>query len=161
MPTNCKMPELKAAFAAAGFESPETVLGSGNVVFGASRVASMAALEKKCEAAMTAHLGRPFTTFARSIDELRELLDEDPFKKVTMPPGAKTGVTFLHEPPKKLKLPIAIDGAALLWVRGAEVGSYHTPNHPSGPIFMRLIEEKLGKDVTTRTWLTVMKVVAK
>ena len=32
MPTNCKMPQLKAAFEAAGFTDVKTLLGSGNVV---------------------------------------------------------------------------------------------------------------------------------
>ena len=32
MPTNCRMPELKKAFEAAGFEDVKTLLGSGNVL---------------------------------------------------------------------------------------------------------------------------------
>ena len=36
MPTNCKMGDLRAAFEAAGFEDVRTLLGSGNVLFGAS-----------------------------------------------------------------------------------------------------------------------------
>jgi len=35
MPTNCKMPELRAAFEAAGFDDVKTLLASGNVVFSA------------------------------------------------------------------------------------------------------------------------------
>jgi uncharacterized protein (DUF1697 family) len=35
-PMNAKMPELRAAFEAAGFEDVRTLLSSGNVVFGAS-----------------------------------------------------------------------------------------------------------------------------
>ena len=35
-PMNVKMPDLKLAFEAAGFEDVRTVLSSGNVVFGAA-----------------------------------------------------------------------------------------------------------------------------
>ena len=36
MPTNCAMPALRDAFAAAGYTDVRTVLGSGNVVFTAA-----------------------------------------------------------------------------------------------------------------------------
>jgi len=44
MPMNCRMPALKAAFEAAGFEDVKTLLSSGNVVFSA-RSASETSLE--------------------------------------------------------------------------------------------------------------------
>src|SRR6266566_3025729 len=61
MPTNCKMPALKAAFEAAGFTEVKTVLGSGNVVFDA-RSSSEQALQQKAEAAMQERLGQAFLT---------------------------------------------------------------------------------------------------
>src|SRR6266496_2642832 len=67
MPMNCKMPALKAAFEAAGFTDVKTVVGSGNVVFGA-RSTSEQALEQKAEAAMHEKLGRTFPTIFRSIE---------------------------------------------------------------------------------------------
>src|SRR5215468_9837633 len=87
-PLVAKMPELKRAFEKAGFTEVRTVLGSGNVVFSA-REASDAALERKAEAAMQAHLGRTFLTIIRSVDELQELLAADPFARYRCPAGAK------------------------------------------------------------------------
>src|SRR5436190_1051261 len=72
MPTNCKMPALKAAFEAAGFADVKTVLGSGNVVFDA-RSTSVAALEQKAEAAMHEHLGQAFMTFIRPLEQCLHL----------------------------------------------------------------------------------------
>jgi uncharacterized protein (DUF1697 family) len=154
---NAKMPELKRAFERAGFEDVKTVLASGNVVFGAGR-ASEAALARKAEAAMEQALGRSFPTIVRSVDSLRTLLASDPYAAFRLKSGSKRVVTFLRTPPKSQPdLPIELDGARILAVKGAEVFSAYVPG-PRGPVFMSLIEKTFGKDVTTRTWDTVAKV---
>jgi uncharacterized protein (DUF1697 family) len=158
MPTNCKMPELKRAFEAAGFTEVKTVIGSGNVVFGAA-AASEAALQRKAEAAMAEHLGRAFLTIVRPLDALRAILDGDPYAGAKLPPDAKRVVTFLREPPgKKPRLPIELDGARIISLRGGELFSAYVPS-PRGPAFMTLIQKTFGDEVTTRTWDTVRKVV--
>jgi uncharacterized protein (DUF1697 family) len=157
-PMNAKMPALKKAFEAAGFADVKTVLGSGNVVF-ASTGRSLPALEKKSEQAMQEELGKAFPTIVRAIDELEALLEKDPFAKFDLEPKAKRVVTFLRNEPKaKLKLPIALDGAHILLVRERAVFSAYVPS-PKGPVFMSLIEKTFGKEVTTRTWETVRKIV--
>ncbi len=156
MPTNCKMTDLRAAFEAAGFEDVRTLLGSGNVLFGASS-SSIPGLERAAEAAMQKHLGKTFMTQVRSIDALRALLDTDPFAPFRVSPRAKRIVTFLRQPPKKAPaLPIEQDGARILVLRGKEVLSAYVPS-PKGPVFMTMLEKTFGKDVTTRTWDTVAK----
>ncbi|HVH66697.1 MAG TPA: DUF1697 domain-containing protein [Gemmatimonadales bacterium] len=157
MPMNCKMPQLKQAFEAAGFTDVKTVLGSGNVVFTA-RAATPAALQRKAEAAMLEHLGQAFLTIVRPVDALRELLESDPFGAFRIPAEAKRIVTFLRgRPPAKLRLPIERDGARILSVKGGEVVSAYVRT-PKGPVFMTLIEQTFGKEQTTRTWETVAKV---
>jgi len=159
MPTNAKMPELRRSFESAGFTDVKTVLTSGNVVFGA-RAAGEAALQRKAEAAMTATLGRAFPSFVRSIDALRELLDADPYAGFELPAAAKRVVTFLREPPgTRLALPVELDGARILCLRGNEVFAAYVPT-PRGPVFMNLLRKTLGDDQTTRTWDTVKKVAA-
>jgi uncharacterized protein (DUF1697 family) len=97
-PMNAKMPELKAAFEAAGFTDVKTVLSSGNVVFSAPRAAS-SSLERRAEAAMNKHLGRDFLTIVRPVDALRAMLESDPYTAFRLAPGAKRIVTFLREKP--------------------------------------------------------------
>ena len=156
MPTNAKMPALKGAFESAGFTDVKTVLGSGNVVFTA-RKATEASLERRAEAAMKAKLGRTFPTIVRSVEDLQAILAADPYAKFPPAPGAKRVVTFLRAAPKaKLALPVELDGARILCLRGREVYSDYTRT-PKGPVFMTLIEKTLGKEVTTRTWDTVVK----
>ncbi len=154
---NCKMPALKAAFEAAGFTEVKTVLGSGNVVFDA-RSTSEQALEQRAEAAMHEHLGQAFFTIVRPIEHLRALLASDPYKRFKVSLKAKRIVTFLRGRPKaKIALPIELDGARILALRDREIFSAYLPT-PKGPVFMGLIQKTFGKDQTTRTWDTVMKV---
>jgi hypothetical protein len=69
-------------------------------------------------------------------------------------------VTFLREPyTAKLKLPIEVDGASILSVRGRDVLAAYIPLE-SDPAFMRLLEKTFGKDITTRTLDTVKKCAA-
>lgn len=156
-PMNAKMPDVKAAFEAAGFTEVKTVLSSGNVAFNA-RTASEASLQRKAEAAMLEWLGQVFLTVVRPVDALRDLLASDPYRSFHLDPGAKRVVTFLRDKfVGKVKLPIEQDGARILLVRGREAFSVYVRS-PKGPVFMTLIEKTFGKDVTTRTWDTVAKV---
>jgi uncharacterized protein (DUF1697 family) len=158
-PMNAKMPALKAAFEAAGFENVKTVLGTGNVVFDAPRAAA-STLERKCVAAMDAHLDRSFGTIVRSTRELQELIDADPFARHKLPPAAKRVVTFLRKVPAEApKLPVERDGARILALRGADLLTAYVPSD-KGAVFMAFIEKTYGKDVTTRTWDTVRKCAA-
>jgi uncharacterized protein (DUF1697 family) len=156
MPTNAKMPALKAAFESAGFTEVKTVLGSGNVVFGAAR-GTEASLERRAEAAMTRELGRSFLTIVRPIDVLRAMLEEDPFARLDVPPGAKRVVTFLRTPATGVKLPPELEGARMHAIVGREVFTSYIPG-PKTPVFMALIERTFGKEQTTRSWDTVAKI---
>jgi len=158
MPTNAKMPALKRAFEQAGFTNVKTVLGSGNVVFDA-RAASETALERKAEAAMTAHLGRSYYTIVRSVDALEALVDADPFAPFAPLSGAKRVVSFLRDPHSpRLVLPPESEGVCIGATTGREIFTAYLP-HPRGPVFMTIIAKLLGSDVTTRTWDTVKKCV--
>ena len=158
MPTNAKMPELKKAFESAGFTDVKTILSSGNVVFSA-RDASETSLQRKAEAAMMQRFGDAFLTIVRPLDALRELLASDPYRAFRLEPDAKRIVTFLRaKPASTLALPIGLGGARILSIKAREVFSAYLPN-PKGPVFMVLIEKTFGKEVTTRTWGTITKVV--
>jgi len=155
---NCRMPELKAALEKAGFTNVRTVISSGNAVF-SSRSTSEQALERKCEDAMAKHMDRSFMTIVRPIDELAELLARDPFASYTLPPNAKRNVTFLRAAPEATpKLPVELRGGKILALEERVGFTYYVPNL-ADPAFMVLIEKTFGKQVTTRTWETVGRIV--
>ena len=81
----------------------------------------------------------------------------DPYADSRSPAARSALVTFPRAAPKaKLALPIELDGARVLCLRGREVYSDYLRT-PKGPRFMTLIEKALGKEITTRTWDTVVK----
>jgi uncharacterized protein (DUF1697 family) len=155
-PQNAKMPELKRTFEAAGFKNVRTVLSSGNVIFDARSVAE-SSLERTVEASMQELLGRTFYTIIRSVNALRSLLATDPYIAFSAPPGAKRVVSFLRKPiTSKISLPLESDGAQILAVMGREIFTAYVPSD-KGPVFMKLIENSFGREVTTRTWETIKK----
>ena len=155
-PLNAKMPEVKRAFELAGFTDVRTLLTSGNVVFSARRAAEVT-LARKAEAAMKQHLDRSFVTFVRSVDDLRTLLDSEPYSGFAAKRGFKRVVTFLQAaPPAKLALPLEIDGGRILAIEGREVFGDYRPSD-RGPAFMQLLQKTFGKAITSRTWQTVEK----
>lgn len=157
-PSNCKMPELKAALERAGFTDVQTVLSSGNVLFSAAPAPEQA-LARQAERAMKQQLGRQFETQVRSLGSLRQLLAKDPCAKLRLPPGTKRVITFLAEAPKTPpKLPVEHDGARILALRERAVFTTYAPS-PRGPVFMTLLEKAFGKSITTRTRETLDKIV--
>jgi uncharacterized protein (DUF1697 family) len=155
-PMNCRMPELKRSFEAAGFENVRTLLSSGNVAFSA-RPDIVPILEEAAEAAMEKHLGRAFRTIVRPSSFLQSLVERAPFAEFDHLPHAKPVVTFLRNPfEKTLVLPIEQAQAAILKLDRTEVFSVYVPNE-KGPVFMTLLEKTFGKEITTRTLETVRK----
>ena len=158
MPTNCRMADLKKALESAGFGDVRTVIASGNAVFSA-RKASEKSLARKCEAAMMKVMGRSFMTIVRSIGDLEAVLERDYFATQKLPPNAKRNVTFLADPPKtKPALPVELRGARICAIEGDVAYTYYVPNI-ADPSFMTAIERTFGRNVTTRTWETVGRIV--
>lgn len=156
---NAKMPEVKRAFESAGFTDVRTLLSSGNVVFSA-RKAPNQAIAEKAERVMKRELPTAFVTFVRAQEELEELVGTSAFDRFRLAKGSKRVVTFLRSPvPKTVTLPPERDGARILATEGLHALSAYVPS-PGDPAFMRLIERTFGRDVTTRTWDTVLKVLA-
>src|SRR5699024_7590514 len=97
--------------------------------------------------------------------ELRPLLASDPFPGLVHGRGSYLTVTFLKEGTPEPQLPELSDPrmrivghdrdarAVLTVIDNSEPGS--TPD------FMSWLERTHGKDITTRTWLTVQRIVAK
>ena len=156
MPTNSKMPELKAAFEAAGFTQVKTVLGSGNVVFD-TPLRTDSEIERIAEEVMTKRLGRSFYTIVRPSSYLLNLIASNPYSVNGVPAGAKRVISFMREVrATRVPLPLAEHHASVFLASGREVFTAYMPT-PKGPVFMALIERAFGTNVTTRTLETVAK----
>jgi uncharacterized protein (DUF1697 family) len=151
-PMNAKMPELVRAYEKAGFDAVASVASSGNLVFRAT--GAIAAVEKRAAAATK------FGTFIRPIAELEALLEKDPFAKLRVPAEAKRLVTFLRTKAKPPKLPLTAGNFTIYAALGREVLSAYI-REPGNAAFMGIIEKTFGKDVTSRTWDALARIVRK
>jgi uncharacterized protein (DUF1697 family) len=104
------MTDLRKLCEAAGFAGVATYIQSGNVVFTSKR--GEASVKKLLEAALAEQLGKPCSVLVRTADELRELLDANPFPKAA---PNRLLLLFLDEKPPaaKLKGVVTPDGEEL------------------------------------------------
>ncbi len=143
MPMNPNMrgEKLKGVFESLGLKNVATVIASGNVVFD-SPTKNTKLLETKIEKAIKTQLGFSSATIIRSKLELEALVKKNPFKGVEDKKPNYLLVTFFKSGTKELCTVV-------------DLGSGNTPD------FMRQVEKKHGKDITSRTWKTIGRILAK
>ena len=156
--------KLRGVFEGLGYRHVASVLASGNIVFG-SEESDVPALERRIEEALTSELGITSRTIIRSDAELRALVASDPFPDLTHGPSTYLTATFLKnayptgdltQPPDRTTRIVRYDGPA-------RVVLAVTDNTVPGqtPAFMAWLEKTCGKDITTRSWLSVLRVLTK
>jgi uncharacterized protein (DUF1697 family) len=142
---NMRNKKLAEVFIKLGFKNVQTVISSGNVLFESSSK-NVPSIETKIENAL------PFKSVAivRSLEELNKFANKNPFGK-----NAKHGsksyllVTFLkNKPRQKLKYDRAVCSIV-------DLKNSRTPQ------VMSDLEKKFGKEITTRTWQTVQRIINK
>lgn len=153
---------LRAVCEKLGFTAVSTVISSGNIVFEAESGATE--VEAMLEAARPRELGFTSTTIVRSRQEVAELVESRPFGALQHGPKTYLLVTFSKQP----------------WTMGAEPDGYGTPPDPhvrvlgatrrelftvtdmtadGPPTFMTWIERRYGRNISSRTWLTVTRIL--
>lgn len=157
-----KMDDLRAAFASWGFTNIKTLLASGNVLFD-SKKANSHALKQILEKNIAATFGFEVPVILRTLEEIQDLADADPFKGIKVTPQTRLYATFLSEKPtSKLKIPYTSPEKdfTIVQVTNGEVLSVLTLTPNRGTIeAMAILEKEFGKNITTRNWNTVIKVL--
>jgi len=141
MNPNMKSEMLKEFFESLGFKNVATVIASGNIIF-ESPGKDTKKLEAKIEKALPVQLGFKSTTIIRSKDELEKLVKKNPFKDIKDEKPNYLVVTFFKDRKKELCTVINLAGGKT-------------------PDFMTKLEKTHGKEVTTRTWKTVGRILSK
>ena len=95
------MAELRAMLVNLGCIEVRTYVQSGNAVFGTKR--SESGLTKAIEHALEQYMGRPIATTLRTFDQMKAIVDGNPFAGVATKP-AHLCVTFLSHAPAKAEL---------------------------------------------------------
>lgn len=166
MPSNPNMrnEKLRGVFEGLGFEKVTTLLSSGNVTFQA-KDSKVPALESKIQKALNTELGIPGGTLIRTRAQLQALVDFDPFAGLTHCRETYLTVTFVRSTPEALPVFPEDDTNTVKIVRfdpeAAALLSIIDNTNPSTTNFMQVVEKTLGKDITTRTFLTVQKALKK
>ena len=137
--------KLCAVFMKLGFTNVVSVISSGNVVFD-TLSKNVVALEAKIEKALPKQLGFTSTTIIRSRDDLEVLVKKNPFRGKTHGRSTYLIVTFLKDP---------------TLVRGGVICTTINLGQPGVLDVMTRLEKKYAKAVTTRTWLTVLRIIKK
>ncbi len=166
MPSNPNMSneKLRGVFTGLGFESVASVLSSGNIVF-ATEETPGAELEDRIQEALNAELGIPGGTVIRDHSELRALLDRDPFAGYTHGRETYLTVTFFKDSAhSRVEMPADTDPRTKVVGYDDQARAFLSiidNSVPNSPNFMMWLERNYGKNITTRTWLTVQRVVKK
>ena len=95
--------------------------------------------------------------------EIQKLTDSAPFKKIRVTPQTRLYVTFISGKPKgALKIPYESPGKEIRILQASDsaVLSVVTLSPGVGTIdLMGILEKEFGKNITTRNWNTIIKMV--
>jgi uncharacterized protein (DUF1697 family) len=155
-----KMDDLKRKFKSTGCEDIRTYIQSGNVTFH-SKISDENSLVNKIENELHKNVSKDVLVFLRTSEQLKSIIEANPFVKLIISNPTKLYVTFLKDELKpNLKLPflsakkdvevIQIEDREIYCISHEIKGQYGFPN--------LFIEKEFGIKATTRNWNTVIKV---
>ncbi len=158
---NMRNDKLRSVFEKLGFENVKTVISSGNVIF-ESPSRSTRKLEESIEKALPEELGFKSTTILRSQGQIQKLVDQNPFQGMAHSQKSSLNVTFLKKKMRPdIKFPYKIDNRdyELLGMYDGAICSVIDLTSAKTPDLMLWLEKKFGKEITTRTWKTVERIL--
>ncbi len=138
---NMKGEKLSEFFEYLGFKNVATVIASGNVVF-ESDLKDTKALESRIEKELPKYLGFSRIVIIRAQNELKKLVAKDPFKGIPDETPNYLIITFFKD-------------------RKPELCTVINTDEGRTPDFMGKLEKQHGKEITTRTWKTVGRIIKK
>lgn len=144
-----------------GFENVQTVISSGNVVFETDSGDSIA-IETELENAWKDHLGFESTTILRSREDLRRLMELEPFGSREHGPETYLLATFGKSAlDYEWKLPFQPEGKDYCVLAGTdrEIFTVTDTVNSRTPDVMVWLEQQFGKAISSRTWLTVARIL--
>ena len=158
-----KMDDLKEMFVAMKFNNVHTYIQSGNVIFESSGT-EVNSLGKKIQSRLLKAFGYSVEIFLRTMQEIEELIINNPFKDRELNNNIKLYVTFLSgEPGENQKQLIKdIDSISEMFEFGnKEIYCLRNKVLEADKPFLstNYIERKIGLLATTRDWNTIKKVV--
>ncbi len=156
------MADLRTFFTGLGFESVQTLLQSGNVVFASSSGAGDK-LEVRLEVGAEASLGLRTDFFVRSRAAWQALVQHNPFPREAKRDPSKLAVVFLKRAPSARavrSLQASIKGPELIRSHAKQAYIVYPNGIGRSSLTAPMIEKALGSRRTARNWNTVLKLQA-
>jgi uncharacterized protein (DUF1697 family) len=154
-----KMEKLRASCEGLGFAKVKTYIQSGNVIFRAGKLSS-GALSKKMGECMVRDFGFSADVISRTRDEMKRIIDDNPFVKERGMDVSKLHVVFLPHAPTAAALKKLLELTLLpdrVHPSGSEIYFYF-PNGVSGSsLWKHPLDKVLSVAGTMRNWNTVNK----
>jgi uncharacterized protein (DUF1697 family) len=159
-----KMDHLRRLFEDLGLANVETFIASGNVIFD-SKTTNTKSLERKIEKHLEKSLGYAVTTFVRSISELAEIAQYEPFAQEELSADGNTlFVCFVNDKPAteaKKKLASCASSIDGFHINEREVYWLYRRNNGESKFYGGPLEKTLGRQTTIRNVNTVLRLVKK
>lgn len=153
--------KLRSVIEGLGMTDVQSVISSGNIVFASPR-RSTVSLEKTIEEAWPQELGFSSTTIVRSLGQIRDLIDSNPFNSREDTPKARLQVTFVKNIPDRTQTYQDENGLfEILGYHDGAVFSVYDSTSLKTPKLMQWLEKQYGKQITTRTWQTVQRIATR
>lgn len=159
---NMRNAKLREVCENLGFRNVMSVLSSGNLIFDAD--AEVAEVERRLEAAWPEQLGFHSTSIVRTRDELGALLDLEPFGSLQHGKGSYLLVTFARDPIEVSFTPPIEPlgpGSTVIAVADRELFTVSDTTMAKTPDVMAWLAREFGTTITSRTWLTVQRILAR
>jgi len=153
---------LRAVCDEMGLTDVVTVISSGNIVFKTDTDPDE--LEDRLETAWSDQLGFGSTTIIRSRSQLEALLELNPFGKLRHSPRNYLLTTFSKKVlDHRFRLPYRPEGREYQVVAATdrELFTVSDTTRERTPDVMRWMEQQFGEEITSRTWLTVSRILKK
>jgi uncharacterized protein (DUF1697 family) len=157
-----KMDNLRKVFLDNDYSNVKTILASGNVIFDTKEV-NENTICQKIGKMLEDSFGHKISVIVRTIEDLQKLAQQNPFQKIKVTPQTRIYVTFLPGVSKsESKIPYESPDKnfRIISATNREVLSVLTlvPNTRTIDL-MGMLEKEYGKNITTRNWNTIMKIL--
>ena len=161
-----RMADLKAMLIELGYDAPETLLQSGNVVFGVgggSRREESEAIEARVERELVRRLSLQSDVFIRSAAEWERVIAANPFRAEAESDPSRLVLMLLKHAPSATSLKVlqgAIKGREVIRAHDRQLYIVYPDGIGTSKLSGSVIERVLGTRGTARNWNTTLKLAA-
>ena len=160
---NVPMAELRLIMEELGFEKVITLLNSGNIIFDAT-TKYPEDLEKKISEKLEKTFNFQIPTIIKNSKSIIELFNDVPFQHEEMHKDIRLYISFLR---KRIQIDLATPWTSsdsaykIIEIRETAILSVLDLSLSKTPNTMENLENVFGKDITTRNWNTIERIVNK